>query len=275
MPNDPDITPSDHAAWRELRSQELEQLAAHRRTLEQMSGTAAESICRTAMVIIPALNEAGAISSVVSTLRRWPLAGIRVVDNGSRDETGKMAAEAGAEVMHEPVRGYGAACWRGLAGLPPAVHWVLFCDGDGSDDLWALRPFFERAAEGCDLVLGNRNAFPDGRSSLSLPQRFGNALAGHLIGWKWKTRFHDLGPLRLIRRKCLDELDMKDRGFGWTVEMQAKAAGHALRCVEVPVPYHKRQSGQSKISGTIAGSMKAGAVILGTLGRLAWRDLRR
>jgi glycosyltransferase involved in cell wall biosynthesis len=229
------------------------------------------AICRRTMVIIPALNEAITLPGVLSDLKCWPLAGIRVVDNGSTDETVELAVRKGAEVIKEPVRGYGSACWRGIRNLPDPIAWILFCDADGCDDLWGLAPFFEAAAAGHDLVLGNRNSFRECRRSLTWPQRFGNALAGHLIGWRWGVHFQDLGPLRLIRRTSLELLDMEDRGFGWTVEMQAKAAAMHLKVKEIPVPYFPRKGGKSKISGTVSGTIKAGTVILGTLAKLWFR----
>ena len=213
------------------------------------------TICRRTLVIIPALNEAETLPGVLENLKRWSLAGIRVVDNGSTDDTVALAQSHGAEVMHEAIRGYGAACWTGMQDLPEFVEWVLFCDADGSDDLCGLAPFFQAAAEGDDLVLGNRNAHPESRHALTWPQRFGNTLAGHLIWLRWGTRFRDLGPLRLIRRSSLESLSMEDRGFGWTVEMQAKAAALKLRTREIPVSYFPRRGGKSKISGTVSGTL--------------------
>lgn len=133
---------------------------------------------------------------------------------------------------------------------------------------FALMTAFEAAAKDADLVLGNRNSLPQSRASLTWPQRFGNALAGWLIWLRWGTRFGDLGPLRLIRRTSLERLKMEDRGFGWTVEMQAKAAARRLKTREIPVCYFPRRGGKSKISGTVSGTVKAGSVILGTLAKL-------
>lgn len=246
----------------------VSRLVIHMKWLESLAESPAYDACRKTIVIIPALNESATLPAVISALKCWPLAGIRVVDNGSTDETAKLAAQLGAEVIKEPTRGYGAACWKGLQDLPFAAEWILFCDADGSDDLWALCPFFEAAAAGHDLVLGNRNSLPQSKRALTWPQQFGNALAGYLIWLRWGVRFRDLGPLRLIRRTSLDSLLMEDRGFGWTVEMQAKAAAMKLRIREIPVAYHPRRGGKSKISGTLTGTIKAGSVILGTLLKL-------
>ncbi len=220
------------------------------------------------MAIMPALNEEASISSVLSTLRAWPLAGVRVVDNGSTDSTIVIADAKGAEVIRESIRGYGSACWAGMQNLPDGIEWILFCDADGCDDLWWLAPFFEAAGSSDDLVLGNRNLLPESRASLTWPQRFGNSFAGWLIWLRWGKRFGDLGPLRLIRRTSLESLHMEDLGFGWTVEMQAKAAALKLQTREIPVFYLPRRGGKSKISGTVSGTIKAGSVILRTLAKL-------
>lgn len=187
----------------------------------------------------------------------------------SRRETAEIARLAGAEVLQESRRGYGAACWRGLQQLPPSVRWILFCRADGCDDLSALGSFFHAGADGCDLILADRTSMPGNGASLTTVQRFGNRLAGSLIRLRWGARFHDLGPLRLVRRSSIEAMEMTDRGFGWTVEMQAKAAAGRFQCREIPVSYSTRMSGKSKIAGTISGSLKAGTVILLTLARLA------
>jgi glycosyltransferase involved in cell wall biosynthesis len=243
-------------------------LIRHLEHLHSTSGTPAARVRQSTLAIIPALNEEASISNVLSTLRSWSLAGVRVVDNGSTDNTIAIAEDKGAEVIREAIRGYGSACWTGMQNLPDGIEWILFCDADGCDDLWGLAPFFEAAASGDDLVLGNRNLLPQSRASLTWPQRFGNALAGWLIWLRWGTRFGDLGPLRLIRRASLERLQMEDRGFGWTVEMQAKAAALKLKTREIPVSYFPRRGGKSKISGTVSGTIKAGSVILGTVAKL-------
>lgn len=231
-----------------------------------------EIVARTC-VIIPALNEEEALPRVLHELRKLGLERIRVVDNGSRDKTAAVAAQRGAEVFTEPQRGYGAACWRGMADFDDAVEWVLFCDADGSDDLSELPHLFAQAALGAALVLGNRRSLPENRAAMTPQQNFGNALATTLIALGWGHRYHDLGPLRLIRRDALDRIAMRDRGFGWTVEMQVRAVEEKLRIAEVPVRYRRRQGGRSKISGTISGTLRAGSVILSTIGRLWLRRL--
>ena len=226
-------------------------------------------------VIVPALNEEAALPRVLRDLRALGLARILVVDNGSTDRTAEVAREHGADVLAEPLRGYGAACWRGMAALDAAAAWVLFCDADGSDDLSELPRFFSAAAAGADFVLGDRRATAEGRGAMTPQQNFGNALATTLIAFGWRHRYRDLGPLRLIRCAALDRIAMRDRGFGWTVEMQVRAIEEGLCIAEIPVGYRRRQGGRSKISGTLRGSVHAGSVILLTLGRLWFRRRAR
>jgi glycosyltransferase involved in cell wall biosynthesis len=221
-------------------------------------------------VLIPALNEAGSIGTVVQRLKAVGCAKIRVVDNGSDDGTPVAAGSAGAEVIHEPVRGYGMACWRGLQDLPANVRWLLFCDGDGCDEIEALPRFIDAANRGADLVLGDRLTAAGSRAALTIPQRFGNRLATFLIRVIWGKRFRDLGPMRLIHRNLLEEIDMQDRGFGWTVEMQIRAAQLEAPYEEIPVRYAARRHGRSKISGTVKGVAMAGTTILATIARHAW-----
>lgn len=226
------------------------------------------------LVIIPVLNEEATIGTVIHSLQDFGLQQIRVVDNGSCDRTADTAQAAGAEVLSEPVPGYGRACWKGMQNIPKHIHWILFCDGDGSDDLSVLPEFFTQRQD-YDLILGNRRARPDSRAAMTPVQNWGNGLATTLIRWGWGHPFQDLGPLRLIRRSRLEQINMQDRGFGWTVEMQAKAAEHKLRTCEIPQGYRPRQGGRSKISGTIKGSVQAGSVILSTLAMLYGQHLRR
>ena len=224
------------------------------------------------VVIIPALNEEETVADVICGLQQQGLYNICVVDNGSCDRTLLIAAKQGATVVKEPRQGYGQACWTGLqTPAAQAAEWILFCDGDGSDDLSQL-PELLRMREKYDFVLGNRRGTLAGRQLLTYAQNFGNWLATRLIRFGWGYAYEDLGPLRLIRKESLDGFAMRDRGFGWTVEMQTKAAAQAvergLRICERPVNYLPRQGGRSKIAGTIRGSGKAGQVILTTLARL-------
>jgi glycosyltransferase involved in cell wall biosynthesis len=225
------------------------------------------------LVIIPVLNEEATISRVIQALQAHGLTQIRVVDNGSTDRTIEAAEGSGAEVLQEPIPGYGCACWRGLQQLPSHIEWIFFCDGDGSDDLGQLSQFLAQRPD-YDLILGDRNATATGRAALTPMQRRGNQLVTWLMALGWGYRFRDLGPMRLIRRSALDQIQMRDRGFGWTVEMQVRAVECSLRICELPVGYRDRQGGESKISGSFSGSIKAGTIILRTLGQLYWQRLR-
>lgn len=222
-------------------------------------------------VIIPALNEEATIASVVSRLRQLGLERIRVVDNGSTDDTVERARGAGAETLIETRCGYGQACWTGSVGLPDEVEWILFCDADGSDDLGDIERLVAAAHAGADFVLGDRRSRTEARSVMTPVQNFGNALSVSLIRLGWGHRYRDLGPLRLIRRSLYERIAMRDRGFGWTIEMQVRAVELGARITELPVGYRRRQGGRSKISGTIKGSLQAGAIILSTIARLGWR----
>jgi glycosyltransferase involved in cell wall biosynthesis len=226
------------------------------------------------LVIIPVLNEEGTIAQVIAALHKQGLMNVRVVDNGSSDRSKAQALGVGAVVIDEPKSGYGQACWQGLQEIPPGIEWLLFCDGDGSDDLSALPQMFKQR-DRYDFILGDRTATADGRAVLTAVQRFGNRLATALIWWGWGYHYRDLGPLRLIRRSALVQIHMQDRGFGWTVEMQVRAVELGLRIYECPVGYYPRQGGRSKISGTLRGSIQAGIIILSTLGRLYGRRFRQ
>ena len=230
-------------------------------------------LCNVA-VIIPVRNEEITIAGVIEDLQSNGLTEIRVVDNGSSDRSAEIAASMGAKVTLEPRAGYGRACWRGLQDIPADVEWVLFCDGDGSDDLGCLPEFLSLRRQ-YDLILGDRRATSKGKAVMTFVQHFGNKLSGWLINLGWGFKYHDLGPLRLIRRIDLEQIAMQDRGFGWTVEMQVRAVEEGLKIIEIPVNYRPRQGGKSKISGTITGSFKAGIIILSTLGKLYWQHSNR
>lgn len=223
-------------------------------------------------VVMPARDEAPSVGEAVAGVARQP--GVRrvvVVDNGSTDATAAEARAAGAEVVAEPRAGYGRACLAGLAHVrrdPPDV--VAFMDADGSDDptdLGALlRPIRDSQA---DLVIGSRVLGQRaGRvePGALLPQaRWGNALACALVRARWGERYTDLGPFRALRWAAYERLGMRDETFGWTVEMQVRAARAGLRTAEVPVAYRKR-IGRSKITGTVNGTLRAGTKILWTVG---------
>ncbi len=217
-------------------------------------------------VVIPALNEGRSIALVVAAIPRWVDA-IVVVDNGSSDDTASKACAAGATVVVEPTRGYGAACQTGVAALPPSDA-IVFLDADFSDDPSEMeRLLLPITDEGIDLVIGSRTTGTADPGALTPQQRLGNGLACFLIKQFWGVAWTDLGPFRAIRTTAYQRLGMRDRAYGWTVEMQVKAAALNLRSAEVPVRYRCR-IGVSKISGTLSGSIKAGATILTVITRL-------
>jgi hypothetical protein len=194
-----------------------------------------------------------------------------VVDNASRDGTTEAARSAGAEVATEAQPGYGAACLRGLAHLgsdPPDI--VVFMDADGSDDPADLPRLLAPLLEGrADLSLGSRLLGVAEPGSLTLAQRWCGWFTGVCLGLLFGSRTTDLGPLRAARFAPLCALGMRDRTWGWTVEMQGRAARAGWRIVEVPVRYRQRAAGRSKISGSFLGSLRAAARILWILAKLA------
>lgn len=223
--------------------------------------------------IIPALNEEEALPHVLRALPTHLLEEVVVVDNGSADRTAERARAAGATVVSEPRRGYGWACLAGIAYLStknPEI--VVFLDGDGSDDPADLplliRPIVE---EGYDLVIGSRTQRDGARRALLPQARFGNAVATFLIRALYGFPYSDLGPFRAIRFSSLCSLGMRDRTYGWTVEMQIKAIQQGLRVAEVPVRYRRRLAGTSKVTGTVSGTLGAGWKILWTVFRYAVR----
>lgn len=217
-------------------------------------------------VIIPALNEEHSLGLVLADLPHELIRQVIVVDNGSTDATAEVAKKAGAVVVHEPRRGYGSACLAGLARAahdPPDV--VAFLDADYSDHPEELaRVLAPIARDGAELVIGSRMIGQREEGAL-LPQAlFGNRLASALIDMIYGYRFTDLGPFRAITWDALTRIAMEDTNFGWTVEMQVKAAHFGLDTVEVPVSY-RRRVGVSKITGTLTGSARAGYKILYTI----------
>ncbi len=213
-------------------------------------------------VVIPALNEEHAIGKVIAALPRERIREIIVVDNGSTDGTAAAARAAGATVLHEPRRGYGYACLNGIAhALKSNPDVIAFLDGDMSDYPQELPNILHPIEQGYDLVIGSR-MLGDREKGALLPQAMiGNAVACFLIRMFWGARFTDLGPFRAVRVEALRRMRMSDPTYGWTVEMQVKAAKLGLRCKEVPVCYRKR-IGMSKVTGTLAGTIKASVKIL-------------
>jgi glycosyltransferase involved in cell wall biosynthesis len=224
-------------------------------------------------VLTPALNEEGSIARVIEDVPKGLIRHFIVCDNGSTDATARVAAAAGAKVVFELEKGYGAACLKGLSLIQswPESEWpdiLVFIDSDYSDFPQEMSRLVEPILKGqADLVIGSRVLGKAEKGSLTPVQRFGNWLSTTLIRWIYGYRFTDLGPFRAIRFESFRQLGMKDRNYGWTVEMQVLAAKKRLAACEVPVSYRQR-IGQSKVSGTIKGSILAGIKILYTIFRL-------
>ena len=228
------------------------------------------------LVLIPAFNEARAIGQVIGDIPDGLAHEVVVINNASTDETEDNARAAGATVIDQPQRGYGAACLRGLEyarAKQPDI--VVFLDGDYSDHPDEMTRLVEPIArDEADFVVGSRIR-GDAEPGALLPQaQVGNRLACTLMRWVWGAEYTDLGPFRAIRYRDLQALDMQDEDFGWTIEMQIKAAEAGLRIQEAPVSY-RRRVGVSKITGTLTGTLKASAKILWTIGRMAATRHRR
>jgi glycosyltransferase involved in cell wall biosynthesis len=228
-------------------------------------------------VVMPARNEEATVGRQVravladATWRALPLSQIIVVDNGSVDATAAVARAAGAVVVHQPRPGYGAACLAGVMAADADV--VLLMDADGSDDIAGAASVAALAMQGrAELVMGSRTRGAVDKGALTVPQRVGNAIATVLLRLLLGQRVSDLGPVRAIYRSDLLALGMSEMTYGWSTEMLVKAARARYRILEVPVDYHCRRGGQSKVSGTIRGSLRAGWCIMSTIVRYArWR----
>lgn len=221
-------------------------------------------------LIIPALNEEAVIASTLRSIPPSLFHTVIVADNGSTDRTGEIARAEGATVVREPERGYGAACLAAIAALPPEVNVIVFMQADGSEDpreaALLLKPIDDGRA---DMVIGSRAMGQAEPGALEPHQRFGNWLATFLVRLIYGHRYSDLGPFRAIRREALERLRMRDRNYGWTIEMQVRALQHGLRVAEVPVTYGNRRAGQGKVSASLRASILAGAKIIWTVFRLA------
>lgn len=221
------------------------------------------------VVIIPAFNEEDSIAKVLSDVPADLVQEVIVVDNDSTDKTAVVARDTGATVVTEPQRGYGKACLSGIdyaKGLKPDV--VVFMDGDYSDYPQEAAALVRKIEEGYDMVIGSRVLGKAEKGALLPQARWGNWLAVCLIKMFFGYNFTDLGPFRALRWSSLLALNMQDEDFGWTVEMQVKAARLGLNTVEIPVSYRKR-IGVSKVTGTISGTIRAGYKILYTIFKYA------
>lgn len=220
------------------------------------------------MVIIPAFNEEKAVGKVVRRIPRDWVKEVIVVNNASTDKTGEAAEEAGATVIKESRKGYGYACLRGMAyvaqlAFKPDI--IVFLDADYSDHPEELPQLVKPIlVDGYDMVIGSRALGNKEKGSMTPQQIFGNWLATRMLRWIYGYRFTDLGPFRAVKYDALLAMNMRDKTYGWTVEMQIKAAKLKMKCTEVAVAY-RRRIGVSKVSGTFKGTFMAGYKIITTL----------
>jgi glycosyltransferase involved in cell wall biosynthesis len=217
------------------------------------------------VVIIPAFNEEASIGRVVMDIPAL-ISEVIVVSNNSNDATMENARKAGATVLHEPQKGYGHACLKGMeyvASKPVKPEIIVFLDGDYSDHPEQLPALIAPILDNdIDLVIGARVPEFREKGAMTFPQIFGNGLATFLMKLFFNSRFTDLGPFRAIKYEKLLSLDMEDKTYGWTVEMQLKALKRNYSYTEVPV-YYRNRIGTSKVSGTVKGAIFAGVKILG------------
>lgn len=219
-------------------------------------------------IIIPAFNESTSVGKVIRDIPKELVTAIIVVNNGSTDDTAMVAADEGAIVLTENRKGYGYACLKGIEYLKNKAQKediVVFLDGDYSDFPQETATLIEPIVQhGYDLVIGSRALGRREKGAMLPQQLFGNWLATRLMKQLYKTTFTDLGPFRAITWQALMQIGMEDKTFGWTVEMQVKAAKLRLKCTEVPVSY-RRRTGISKVSGTVKGTILAGYKILSVI----------
>ncbi len=218
------------------------------------------------IVIIPAFNEAKSIDKVIADIPQDIVNEVIVVNNNSSDETSKVARQAGATVLNEPRQGYGFACLKGIDYAKkqnPDI--VVFLDADYSDYPEEMRLLLKPIIDdNFDMVIGSRALGERQSGSMTIPQIFGNWLATNLLQLFYNVRYSDLGPFRAIKFDKLIALNMRDTTYGWTVEMQLKAAKMKMKTTEVAVNY-KRRIGKSKVSGTVKGTIGAGYKIITTI----------
>ena len=216
-------------------------------------------------VVIPVFNEEDSLPAVIGDLPQDLLLEIIVVDNASTDQSAAVAANLGCRVVPEPRRGYGQACLTGIAALNPNTDIVIFIDGDHSDHAdqlpELLKPILE---ENYEFVIGSRALGQREQGAMTPQAHYGNKLACFLMRLFWGVAYTDLGPFRAITYRALKQIQMTDRDFGWTIEMQIRAVEEGIRTTEIPVNY-RRRIGASKISGTVSGTIRAGEKILRTI----------
>jgi glycosyltransferase involved in cell wall biosynthesis len=220
------------------------------------------------VVAIPALNEEASIEGVVAAIARDIASRVIVADGGSSDATAARAASAGAQVIAGG-KGYGRACWRATQAAEGAEI-MVFMDGDGADDPASLAALIAPIRAGAyDFVIGSRALGERAPGSIAWHQIAAGALAGLAMRMLYGVRYTDMCAFRAMRRQALLDLGMREMGYGWNIEMQMRAAQRGLRILEIPVPYHCRTGGTSKVAGSLRGSLRAGWRILATFCRVA------
>jgi glycosyltransferase involved in cell wall biosynthesis len=220
-------------------------------------------------LVIPVIDEGATIAGVVRAVPRDVINEIIVVDGGSRDDTVAAARAAGARVIVEPRAGYGAACLVGVAAAADCAV-IAFIDGDGSDDPADLRRLVAPILAGeQDFVIGSRAAAARAAASMGAHQLLAGRLAGLAMRALYGVRYTDMGPLRAIRREALEKLNMRERTYGWNLEMQMRAARAGLRILELPVAHRHRAGGASKVAGSLRGTLRASWNLATTFVRVA------
>ena len=225
-----------------------------------------------AVLILPARNEAECIEEVIAEARQHFSGEIIIVDNGSSDDTAERAAAVGALVVREPLPGYGRACMAGVRAAPNADVYV-FMDADGSDCPEDIPELLAALEGGAGLALGVRTGARVAPGAIAPAARFGNWLSGTLIGMGTGRKLRDLSPLKALTRETLNKIAPSEMTYGWTVELLAVAASKKVTIREVETGYRHRLGGQSKVSGTLLGSLRAGYRILFVLGRTGARQV--
>ncbi len=221
-------------------------------------------------VIIPALDEEEPIADVVRAVPPEIADEVIVVDNGSHDRTAERAHNAGARVVAERQRGYGRACRAGVQALAANCEIVVFLDGDGSDCPELMGRLVQPIIDGThDFVIGSRTRGEREQGSLNFQQVFAGRSAGFLLRLLYGVRYTDMCPFRAIRRDALARLGMREETYGWNLEMQMRAARADLRILELPVNHRRRAGGESKVSGSLRGTILASVRIVLTLLRVA------
>jgi len=224
-------------------------------------------------VVIPTFNEAESIAAVVAELPRDIVGRVIVADGGSGDGTAERARAAGAEAITVG-RGYGLACLAGAAAADADI--IVFMDGDGADDPAAIAAMVEPIRAGaCDFVIASRARGEREPGSMAWHQLLAGHVAGFLIKLLYGVRYTDMCAFRAIRRDTLLNLGMREMSYGWNLEMQMRAARNGLRVRELPVGYRCRIGGQSKVAGSLSGSLRAGLKIVSTFARVALEPVRR